>query len=160
MRFTILTSLAIVLPLSMTACGAQDGAAGGQAEEAQTNEASATAKVLPSDALESAIVDAVQQRYSKPMTAAASAKLPSSIVCGKTELSALASQKLTTDTSGTEILLDQSDGDQVGGFFFVKSELEALAAKKVTKIGAKSYNGYWWSDGSHYAFSNTSCRLQ
>jgi hypothetical protein len=112
------------------------------------------------DALDSAIVDSVLQRYSQPLPPAAVDTLPAAIVCGGNTIDAFTSQKLTMDSAGTEILLDQTDGDQVAGVFVSKADLEALASKRTAKIAAKSYSGYWWSDGSHYRFANVTCRLK
>jgi hypothetical protein len=150
------TAFLVLFAAFTIGCGAQEPGA----SDSQTAEAVGASKVQPSDQLDSAIVDAVLQRYSKKLPAAAASALPTDIVCAGAKISALASQNLTTDDAGTEILLDQTDGDQVAGFFFSKADLEALAAKKATAIPVKSYSGYWWSDGSHYRFANASCKLK
>jgi hypothetical protein len=154
-RTTVFLGFLGVVTAALSGCGAQDSASEGQTAEALGND-----KVQPSDALDSAIVDAVLQRYSKRLAPAAAKTLPAAIVCGGATIDALATQNLTTDDAGTEILLDQTDGDQVGGLFFFKADLEALAAGKSARIPIKSYSGYWWSDGSHYRFANGSCRLK
>jgi hypothetical protein len=135
-------------------CGAH-----GTGNAGQTAEAVGTDKVQPSDALDSVIVDSVISRYGNKLSPTLAETLPTAISCGGNVITAFATQNLTTDGNGTEILFDQTDGDQVGGLFFSTADLVALAAGKVTEIPIKSYHGFWWSDGNHYRFSNSSCKL-
>ena len=63
----------------------------------------------------------------------------------------------TTDKDNLGVVFDFTDGDQVHGAFFMKADLVALAGKKVRSIPAKAFDGYWWSDGDHYRFSDINC---
>jgi hypothetical protein len=155
---TLLLVFASTTVAVLTGCNPSDPPASGQSAAAL---GSADRAQPPSfDALDSAIVDAVIYRYKKPLPADAARALPTALDCGDSSIDKLATQKLTTDDAGTEILLDQTDGDQVGGYLFSKADLEALAAKKTATIPAKGYSGFWWSDGSHYSFGNATCKLK
>lgn len=118
-----------------------------------------------SDALNSAVVNAILAEYNSPLSALEIEKLPRSLKCGDQKLFLNAKTlktdgpKILTNADQDGLLLDLTDGDQVHGFFVLRADLDLLMSKKSARVPAKSYDGFWWSDGDHYSLSDSYCKL-
>jgi hypothetical protein len=122
---------------------------------------------------ESAAVDDLVRTYQIPLEQDEIAKLPIAIVCAKGLASELSIEnlknisatenfqpvRLRTNDSKTGLIIDWSDGDQVGGLFVETKDLKNLIQGLTQKIQAKTYNGFWYKDGDHYELSDTECEL-
>lgn len=67
---------------------------------------------------------------------------------------------LKSDEHKSGLVLDWTDGDQVGGLFVTMSSLDSLTHGTTKIIPAKIYNGYWWADGDHYSLIDATCVLK
>jgi hypothetical protein len=111
-------------------------------------------------------VDALVAAHQVPLTQEEISLLPQALVCGKNtdqqlslDESSFQSIKLRTNEAKSGLIMDWSDGDQVGGLFVKTKELQKLTKGLVNKIAAKSYNGFWYMDGDHYELTDTECEL-
>lgn len=59
--------------------------------------------------------------------------------------------------SDDQIFFDFSDGDQVEGYVFRRSDLVALQKGELASISVLILGGYWYSDGDHYTDSVGEC---
>ena len=119
------------------------------------------------DSINSAIVNMIFDIHGTKIDQADLKKFPNGLVCtddshitntGSGNSSYDFSSALT-DKNKVGLVFNWSDGDQVAGLYLLRSDLEALAAKRVTSIPAKAIGGFWWSDGDHYSISDTVCRM-
>ena len=95
--------------------------------------------------------------------------IPTSVKCGdgdnavSVELqlpkNAQESNGVATDIKHRRLLVDLSDGDQIGGYVFKRVDLIDLKKGKVQKINAIELGGFWWADGDHYSAGPTTCQL-
>jgi hypothetical protein len=119
-------------------------------------------------------VDALVAAYQIDFPKIQMATLPDSIICAKgsdqeiniSDLrnSASASEesfgpriKVKTNDAQTGLVIDWSDGDQIGGVFFKMNDLKKLSAGNSVFVSAKAYSGFWWIDGDHYEMSDVEC---
>ena len=120
---------------------------------------------VSADALDSAVVDALLESYSKTASVVDFKMIPDQIICGNEKLIVglkpfLDQKVLRTNKDNSGVVIDWSNGDQVGGLFVLTNDLVNLNSKKTTSIPAKVYEGFWWADGSHYSLKDINCRLK
>ena len=110
------------------------------------------------DAINSAIVDMLFATHQVKLSPEELKKIPAEIVCK--DDSDVSASSFMSDKDNGSLVANWSDGDQVGGLYLLRADLENLAAKKTDSIPAKSISGFWWSDGDHYGMTDTACRLK
>jgi hypothetical protein len=111
--------------------------------------------------LNSQILDQVISAHSVELSQADLKSIPNSIICAKgtdstTKINDLQTSYkiLRADESKTSVIIQLSEGDQVAGYMLLLEDLQNLDSKKVKTIVAKSFEGFWYSDGNHYGFSD------
>lgn len=57
------------------------------------------------------------------------------------------------------LMINGSDGDQVGMIKMKMSELKALAKGQIPSLLALTADGFWWADGDHIDGGTTVCTL-
>ena len=145
------------------------------AAAAKTAPKPAVAEAPATDAIDSSIVNMLFQIHQTKLDPADLKKLPAALVCKDgTRISGISSGKAVlgtgsgpndygfdffADTNKVSVLFNWSDGDQVGGLYVLKSDLEALAANTKASIPAKTLSGFDWADGDHYKLTDTVCSL-
>lgn len=117
------------------------------------------------DQINSEVVEAVLRTHHVELAKKDLSLLPDSLKCiidnNEYSLKELTNYDLTykSDEKKMSILIDWSDGDQVGGLFVTTKALRMLSLKEIESIPAKIYEGYWWADGDHYKLTNAECHL-
>ena len=128
---------------------------------------SAASANTSTEKLDAKILDQIESAHTFKLSINDLKLIPDLIICEKgtsnsTTISGLkeAKSNLQTTADKDTVIIDLSDGDQISGYMLLLADLKDLASKKVTTIDAKPFGGFWWADGDHYGFLNTSVKCE